>query len=209
MNYPILAIETSGPICSVAVLKENGKYSETTINEKNIHSEKLLSLIDLTLNNLTLKISDVKILAVSIGPGSFTGLRIGLATAKGIAIAGNKGIIPVPTFDALAFQIGNNLPSEQYFSIVTKVNSDEFYLGKYKKQDFVVRKLKDVFIIDKDEIDSFITKDELLFDSKIISAPNSLFVAKWAEKYGENLIDYNYDFLEPNYLKNFVIKVKK
>ena len=98
----ILAIETATDVCGAAVVHEGRVIARSSISEKNIHSEKLLTMVDDVLLEAAVLLNDVDAIAVSIGPGSFTGLRIGLSTAKGLAMARQKPIIAVPTLDALA-----------------------------------------------------------------------------------------------------------
>jgi tRNA threonylcarbamoyladenosine biosynthesis protein TsaB len=99
----ILAIESSTIACSAAVADENKLYGEFFTDFKLKHSEKLLVLCDSLLKNLRMDIKEMDYFAVSCGPGSFTGLRIGMATAKGFAQALNKPIVCVSTLRALAF----------------------------------------------------------------------------------------------------------
>lgn len=100
----ILAIETATDVCGAALVHGGRVVAYRTVSEKNIHSEKLLCMIDDVLLDAALALNDVDAIAVSIGPGSFTGLRIGLSTAKGLAVAQQKAIIAVPTLDALAYE---------------------------------------------------------------------------------------------------------
>ena len=93
----ILAIETATAVCAAAVIEDGSVRKEVTLVEKHVHSEKLLSLIDAVLDR-----ERYDAIAVSIGPGSFTGLRIGLSVAKGMAFAGGLPILAVPTLEALA-----------------------------------------------------------------------------------------------------------
>jgi tRNA threonylcarbamoyladenosine biosynthesis protein TsaB len=100
----ILAIETSTMLGGVAVADEKtGLISETKLNVKTTHSERLMTVIDFTLKESMLSLEDMDAFAVSIGPGSFTGLRIGLSTAKGLSYASGKPLITVPTLEAFAW----------------------------------------------------------------------------------------------------------
>lgn len=96
----ILGIETATEVCAAAVAKDGLIVYEKSLRSPHIHSEKLLTLIDLVLKC----VPDYDVVAVSIGPGSFTGLRIGLSAAKGLAYAADKLLVAVPTLEALAFQ---------------------------------------------------------------------------------------------------------
>lgn len=99
----ILALETATITGSIAILDDSdGLIGESRVNIKIAHSERLMSSVEWLLRASRLSIHDMDAFAVSIGPGSFTGLRIGLSTVKGFCFATNKPIVPVPTLDALA-----------------------------------------------------------------------------------------------------------
>src|SRR5690606_14405031 len=102
---PILAIETSGSICGTAVYFTPQKFFSVNIQLKNIHAEQIFNSIDFVLKSAGIKPDELSAVAVSSGPGSFTGLRIGMSAAKGFAFGAGLPIIAVPTFDALALQI--------------------------------------------------------------------------------------------------------
>ena len=98
----ILGIDSSSLVASVAVVEDDNLLGEYTINYKKTHSQTLLPMIDEVARMIELDLTTLDAIAVSAGPGSFTGLRIGSATAKGLGMALDKIIIPVPTVDALA-----------------------------------------------------------------------------------------------------------
>jgi tRNA threonylcarbamoyladenosine biosynthesis protein TsaB len=100
----ILAIETSTMLGGIAIMDDlSGLIAEARINVKSTHSERLMTELDHLLKQTGLKISDFDIFAVSTGPGSFTGLRIGLSTVKGFSYSTGKPIVSVPTLEALAW----------------------------------------------------------------------------------------------------------
>ena len=101
----ILAIESSGLVASVAVTEDNKLLGEYTMNHKKTHSQTLLPMLDELVKMIELDLNTIDAIAVSKGPGSFTGLRIGSATAKGLGLALDKPIIPVPTVDGLAYNL--------------------------------------------------------------------------------------------------------
>lgn len=103
----ILALDSSGLVASVAVTEDDNLLGEYTINYKKTHSQTLLPMLDEVAKMIELDLKTVDVIAVSAGPGSFTGLRIGSATAKGLALALDKKIVSVPTVDALAYNIWN------------------------------------------------------------------------------------------------------
>ena len=101
----ILAFDSSGMTATVAYLQDEVLVCEYTVNYKKTHSQTLLPMLDRIVQTLGLDLETIDAIAVSKGPGSFTGLRIGSATVKGLALALNKPVIPVSTLDALAFNL--------------------------------------------------------------------------------------------------------
>ena len=98
----ILGVETATRVGSVAVVSEDGLIGEYTLNLSITHSERLLPSIDQLLKSIDIHFSNIDGLAVSLGPGSFTGLRIGISTIKGLSLASDKPVAGIPTLDALA-----------------------------------------------------------------------------------------------------------
>lgn len=101
----ILALDSSGLVASAAVVENDITIAEYTINHKKTHSQTLLPMLDELRRMTELDLHTLDAIAVAGGPGSFTGLRIGSATAKGLGLALDIPIIPVPTVDALAFNL--------------------------------------------------------------------------------------------------------
>ena len=101
----VLAIDSSGLTATVAVVEDEQTIAEYTVNYKKTHSQTLLPMIDEVKKMIDLDLSSIDAIAVSGGPGSFTGLRIGSATAKGLGLALGKPLIHVPTVDALAYNV--------------------------------------------------------------------------------------------------------
>ena len=106
----ILGIETATRTGGVAIVSEGGVLAEYTLNIEVTHSERLMSTVDRVLKDTGLSISNIDGFGVSIGPGSFTGLRIGLSTVKGLAFTTGKPVAAVPTLKALAW----NTPHSRY-----------------------------------------------------------------------------------------------
>ena len=105
MSIRILGIETSGPLASVALLKD-GEVQGMKVGEfKVTHSETLMPMIDELVKETGTKLESLDAIAVSAGPGSFTGLRIGSATAKGLGMALNKPLIHIPTLHGMAYNL--------------------------------------------------------------------------------------------------------
>lgn len=101
----ILALDSSGLTASVAVVEDEQILFEYTMNYKKTHSQTLLPMLDEAVRMTGLSLGSVDAIAVAGGPGSFTGLRIGSATAKGLGLALDKPLIHVPTVDAMAYRM--------------------------------------------------------------------------------------------------------
>ena len=101
----ILGIDSSGIVASVAVVENDNLIAEYTVNYKKTHSQTLVPMVDEISRMIELDLDSIDAIAVAAGPGSFTGLRIGSATAKGLGLALNKPLISVPTVDALAYNL--------------------------------------------------------------------------------------------------------
>ncbi len=106
----ILGIETATKTGGVAIVSENGVIAEYTLNIEVTHSERLMFTVDRVLKDTGLPMASLDGFGVSIGPGSFTGLRIGLSTVKGLAFTTGKPVAAVPTLKALAW----NTPHSRY-----------------------------------------------------------------------------------------------
>lgn len=101
----ILAVDSSGLVASVAVVEDSELLAEYTMNYKKTHSQTLLPMLEEVKKMIDLDLSSLDYIAVAAGPGSFTGLRIGSATVKGLGLALNKPIVEVPTLEGLAYNL--------------------------------------------------------------------------------------------------------
>ena len=101
----VLGIDSSGLVASVAVVEDDILLAEYTVNYKKTHSQTLLPMLKEIGDMINLDLNSLDAIAIAAGPGSFTGLRIGSATAKGLGLALDKPIIPVPTVDGLAYDL--------------------------------------------------------------------------------------------------------
>lgn len=102
----ILVIDTSGPVCGTAVMDEDKVYSEFTAQNRNTHSASLMPMIEAALNAAGTELKELDAVAAVTGPGSFTGVRIGVATAKGLAHGAGLPCIPVDALEALSASAG-------------------------------------------------------------------------------------------------------
>ncbi|NLY44174.1 MAG: tRNA (adenosine(37)-N6)-threonylcarbamoyltransferase complex dimerization subunit type 1 TsaB [Clostridiaceae bacterium] len=101
----VLAVDTSSIVATVAILEDDKLIGEYVLNHKKTHSQKLMPIISEIMLSAELKASDIDVFAVAIGPGSFTGLRIGVATVKGLAHAVNRPVVGISTLDGLAYNM--------------------------------------------------------------------------------------------------------
>lgn len=98
----ILAIDTSATVASVAITEDSTPLAEYTLNNGNTHSETLLPMVESAFSALSITAKDIDLFALSAGPGSFTGVRIGAATVKGLSFGSQKPCVEVSTLEALA-----------------------------------------------------------------------------------------------------------
>lgn len=124
----ILAFDSSGLVASVAILTEEQMIAEYTINYKKTHSQTLLPMLDEVVKMTALDFDEIDAIAVAAGPGSFTGLRIGSATAKGLGLALHKPLVSVPTLEGLAF---NCYGSEDIICPMMDARRKQVYTGLY------------------------------------------------------------------------------
>ncbi len=149
----ILALDTSGFNCSVAILDENKVIANFNLNNGITHSQTLVPLVDEVCKFSNLTLNDIDIFSCSIGPGSFTGLRIGIATIKGFALSLNKKIISVPTLEALAYNVPFfdgivctvlDAKNDNVYSALYKINNKPEMIGDYITNDvnYLISELK-------------------------------------------------------------------
>jgi len=129
----VLGIETSTAVCSVGLVHDDGQSAERTIIESHIHSEKLLTMVHEVCRERDFDLSRLDGVAVSIGPGSFTGLRIGLSTAKGLAYALDKPLVGIRTFEALAARVFLLHLTHQRVLLCADAKQGEYYFALYER----------------------------------------------------------------------------
>ncbi|MFI3238366.1 MAG: tRNA (adenosine(37)-N6)-threonylcarbamoyltransferase complex dimerization subunit type 1 TsaB [Lachnospiraceae bacterium] len=101
----ILAIDSSGLVATLAIMEEDNLIAEYTIHHKKTHSQTLLPMLEEIRGMVELNLEEVDVIAIASGPGSFTGLRIGSATAKGLGMALGKPLVEIPTLEGMAYQM--------------------------------------------------------------------------------------------------------
>ena len=145
----ILGIETSSMAASVAVIEDNKLICEYTINTKKTHSQKLMPMIENMLGLSDLNVREIDAIAVCEGPGSFTGLRIGMATAKAIAHVNDIPVIGVNSLEALAANM--NLCDKKICSILD-AQRNQVYTGRYQYEGTKLVEIKEIGIQQIDEL---------------------------------------------------------
>ena len=132
-DMKILSIETSTMLGGVAIIDETaGLIAETRLNVKTTHSERLMTAVNNTLVQSELTLADIDVFAVAAGPGSFTGLRIGLSTVKGLSYATGKPVVTVPTLEAFAW----NFPYCSYpLCLMLDARRSEVYATVYRWEE--------------------------------------------------------------------------
>lgn len=134
----ILAIDSATPVAGVALVDENRVVREEFVNYGKTHSETLLPMIDRVLSGCGCAITDISALAVTIGPGSFTGLRIGLAAVKGLSMASHKPVVGVSTLEVIAHNLTG---SSALVCPLLDARKQEVYCGFYDVGDIYPREL--------------------------------------------------------------------
>lgn len=139
-----LAVETASLTASCAVVEDGRVLGELTTSHAKTHSQQLVPMIESLLNLLDLKASQIDLFAASIGPGSFTGLRIGIVTIKGMAYALKKPVCGVPTLDALAYSVND---FNGVICPMMDARNNQVYTAAYRKNNGEFRRITDYYAI--------------------------------------------------------------
>lgn len=162
----ILALDSSGLVATAAVVRGDELIAEYTINYKKTHSQTLLPMLDEIKKMVELDLNSIDAIAVAAGPGSFTGLRIGSATAKGLGMALNKPIAAVPTVDGLAY---NLYGCEKIICPIMDARRKQVYTGIYRfvREDgrFVLKREKEQCAVSIEELAAALNEigEEVIF----------------------------------------------
>ena len=156
----ILAIETATKICSVALSDNGSVFAESTLHVPQVHVERLVVCANEMMENVHLNYADLDAVAVSNGPGSFTGLRIGLSVAKGIVFALDKKLIAVPTLDAIALK-ARDFAGERVVVPLLHARAGEFYHASFKIGGSGLVRLEEYGIAEAAEIANKFDKETL------------------------------------------------
>lgn len=155
----ILGIETATMTGGLALIDEEKLISEYTLNMKTTHSSRLMPALDWILKDASLNKNQIDGIAISIGPGSFTGLRIGLATAKGLAMGLNIPLVTVPTLDALAYNVTY---SPYQICPVLDARKKEVYSAIFRYENGIIARKSPYQVISPDELISQINEKTIM-----------------------------------------------
>ena len=151
----ILGIESSSLVASAAIYEDGITMAEYTVDFKMTHSQTLLPMIDEMVKFVGIDLNTIDAIAVSGGPGSFTGLRIGSATAKGLGLALNKPLIHVPTLDATAY---NLFGASGLICPIMDARRKQVYTGIYRYEDHRLMTVKDQMAVGIEELLSMLNE---------------------------------------------------
>lgn len=184
----VLSIDSASKVATAALLDENNLIAEYTINNKMEHSTLIMDMVDKLLSDSNLSIDDIDGFIVSKGPGSFTGLRIGMATVKGLSFGANKPYVSISSLDALAYSL---VSFDGIICPVMDALRDSVYTCLYKGNNGKLEKLIDYSALELDDLIK-ILKDK---NEKIMFTGDGLI--KHKDYLSTNL---NNSFFAPNHL---------
>jgi tRNA threonylcarbamoyladenosine biosynthesis protein TsaB len=179
----ILSLETSTDVCSVAIHNEGTLLHEKIIREPQAHAAKLAPLIQETLRDTNIQISQLSAVAITSGPGSYTGLRIGTSTAKGICYAANVPLIAIPTLEVLAFQARQQADSNDLLCPMIDARRMEVYCQVFDRHLNAISRV-DARVIDGTSF------------AELFAVHNVLFFGNGSEKCRPVLISERARFIE-------------
>lgn len=195
----ILALETSGSVCSVA-LETPTFFGEYTVDGNNIHDELLAELVSRITNDAKTAIADLDAIALSAGPGSFTGLRIGAALCKGLCYGGSPKFITIPTLKAYAYKALCHAKDLNINQIFTYIPSQKDYIF-YQKFDLDLNPINDIEIEEIDKLNELAKGFYINANTSTkITAKTILTLAKimYSDCHFEDV-----EMFEPSYIQEF------
>jgi tRNA threonylcarbamoyl adenosine modification protein YeaZ len=224
----VLGIDTSSQNASIAIIDNEKLIAEYTINTKKTHSQKLMPMIEEMFKASDMKIDEIDLIGICIGPGSFTGLRIGMATAKAIAHVRNIPIVGVNSLESLAFNM--NLSKFTIFPIID-AQRNQVYTSGYTWENNKFKSLGDINVISIDELVENIKNgsDEVIFLGEAVNlyketfenikniniAPSSHNISRASSlcqlainKYNNNIDIHNCYTINPMYIRKSQAEVQ-
>jgi tRNA threonylcarbamoyladenosine biosynthesis protein TsaB len=219
----ILSLETSSKTCSVALHDNKGLIAYHEISEERSHSRVITNLIENVVKENNFLLSDLNAVAVSKGPGSYTGLRIGVSTAKGLCYALDKPLIGINTLQAMAFRIDKTLYKDYLFCPMIDARRMEVYAALFNpSNDFITT--TEAKIMDETSYNEILVSNKVLFFGdgslkckSLFSGkenayfiddinPSAISIGELALNAYKNGAFENLAYFEPFYLKDFISK---
>ena len=145
----ILGLDSSGIVASVAIVEDDVLIAEYTVNYKKTHSQTLLPMLDEIAKMTELDLNSIDAIAVAAGPGSFTGLRIGSATAKGLGLGLKKPLIAIPTVEGLAYNL-YDIPG--LICPIMDARRKQVYTGIYRFRDHQLKVAEDQMAVSMETV---------------------------------------------------------
>lgn len=185
----ILAIDTSSSVCSVAILEDDKLIDKNELDDGRTHSENLMPLLDELLKRNSLDIKEINLIACTVGPGSFTGIRIGVATIKPIAEVLNIKVASVMSLEALARNVENK---ETIVSLIDARNN-QVYCGIFdkeynKKDEYIADDINEVIkVLEKYENITFVGNGAVLHKELLTSALKNVEFSSENKQTAENV----------------------
>ncbi|MCK9270147.1 MAG: tRNA (adenosine(37)-N6)-threonylcarbamoyltransferase complex dimerization subunit type 1 TsaB [Bacteroidales bacterium] len=222
----ILLIETATPFCSVALSRDGVTEQVRQISETNAHARVITIFIDEVLKACNLQPADLSAVAVSMGPGSYTGLRIGVSAAKGLCYPLELPLIAISTLQAMAWGMAqkarqeNRLPDNVIYCPLIDARRMEVYTARYNARMEQLVEVQAV-VIDEDSLQQWPTESNLVFAGDGMAkakpilqqlpraifvddfTPSATYMAGLAQRKFENNDFENLAYCEPFYLKEF------
>jgi tRNA threonylcarbamoyladenosine biosynthesis protein TsaB len=226
----ILCLETATEVCSVALFRDNLLLGLKESSARNVHSSMLTVFISAITKESGIKLNDLDAIAISKGPGSYTGLRIGVATAKGLCYALDKPLIAVPTLQAMAIGmtllpasagVGEDCTGGVFLCPMIDARRMEVYCALYDGQGLETEEVR-AEIIDEQSFGEILAHNRIVFGGEgskkckpfLESNPNALFLDDFmasarsmnslaTEKFRQQEFE-DLAYFEPFYLKDFV-----
>lgn len=226
----ILQIETATTVCSVALATDGVITAFKQVDQRNVHAEVITLYIEELINTAGLKYTDLDAIAISCGPGSYTGLRIGVSTAKGLCYALDKPLIAIETLEAMANGViaDKSLSIDENILLCPMIDARrmEVYTALF---DGSGNRIKDTVaeIVDEQSFSDYLSTHKIIFfgdgaekcQAVLGNNPNAQFLNGFtnsathltkqaAERFGiRDFVDVVY--FEPFYLKEFLVTTKK
>jgi tRNA threonylcarbamoyladenosine biosynthesis protein TsaB len=220
----ILQIETATASCSVALANDGVVLAVKQINERNIHAEVITLFIDELIKSAKIQYDDLDAIAVSCGPGSYTGLRIGISTAKGLCFAINKPLIAVETLEAMAYGVASmdkNISQDTLLCPMIDARRMEVFTAVFNYQGEKIKQTA-AEIVTADSFGELLENNKILFfgdgaekcKAVLGASQNAQFLPgfinsashltqKALEKFRQSEFE-SVVFFEPYYLKDFI-----